>query len=148
MRRSWTIPFARWPVFFALAILCLVLRENYPFSNYPMYSSFAPKAYFIYLADANGQALAALRFGLTTPGLKKIFESRRRQIARERGETGSDLAAADRAAGIALLRYLEKLPAVQRQPPGLLRGLQVRRVNILWKKGVIEAETRTLAQRD
>ena len=138
---------ARWPVFFALTILCLVARENYPFSNYPMYSSFKRKSYYIYLADEIGKPLATSRFGLTTPGLKKIFESQRRAAFTREDETGGpDSALADRSAGVALLRYLEGLPVVRRQPPSLLRGLQVRRVNLFWKPERIEAETEIIAQ--
>ena len=138
---------ARWPVFSALTILCLVAGENYPFSNYPMYSSFKRKSYYVYLADKMGQPLATSRFGLTTPGLKKIFESQRRAAFTRDDETASpDSALADRSAGVALLRYLEGLPVVRRQRPDLLPGLQVRRVNLFWKSGRIEAETQIVAQ--
>ena len=137
----------RWPVLFGLTILCLIARENYPFSNFPMYSSFAKSSYYIYLADGTGQPLATSRFGLTTTGLKKIFESNRRAEFRvDKGTAKPDSALADRAAAAALLRYLDQLPDVRRQPPELLHGLQVRRVNLLWKAGRIEAETITIAQ--
>lgn len=139
---------ARWTIFFTLTLLCLALGENYPFSNYPMYSDFTPRSYYIYLADAEGRPVATTRFGLTTPRLKKIFESHRRKAARQAEQGRSDAAATDRSAGLALLDHLEKLPAVQRQSPKLLRGLQVRRVNLLWRAGRIEAGTQTIAQRD
>src|SRR5262245_47346305 len=69
---------ARWPGFSALTCQRLDVGGNYAFSNYPMYSSFVRWSYYIYLADKMGQPLATCRFALTTPGLKKIFESRRR----------------------------------------------------------------------
>jgi hypothetical protein len=47
-----------WPVFIAFSLLRLILRENYPFSNFPMYSSFAKKSFVIYLADASCNALS------------------------------------------------------------------------------------------
>jgi hypothetical protein len=113
-----------------------------------MYSSFAKKSYYIYLADAQGRPLATNRFGLTTPGLKKVFESKRRAEIRKRKNAGEpDAAWANRAAGVSLLRYLEELPAVQRQEPSLLPGLQVRRVNLLWKAGRIDSTSTTVAQR-
>ena len=137
----------RWPVFYALTILCLVLRENYPFSNFPMYSSFAKNSYYIYLADKTGEPLATRRFGLTTPGLKKIFESKRRSaFRRSEGTAKPDSAILDQAAGAALLDYLERLPAVQPQRRSILRGLQVRRVNLFCNAGRIEAGTEIVAQ--
>jgi len=107
-----------------------------------MYSSFAKNSYYIYLSDNTGQPLATTRFGLTTPGLKKIFESKRR--AEFKGKTGP--IDADSVAGAALLRYLEELPVVQQQSPGLLHGLQVQRVNLLWKSGRIEADSKSIAR--
>ena len=59
--------------------LCLLLRENYPFSNFPMYSSFSHRTYFIHLADAQGSALSTRQFGLSNSTMKKIFDRYRRQ---------------------------------------------------------------------
>ncbi len=113
-----------------------------------MYSSFAKNSYYIYLADAEGQPLATNRFGLTTPGMKKIFESKRRAaIKKDEDAHDREPLWADRAAGGSLLQYLEGLPAVQKQKPSLLPGLQVRRVNLLWKAGRIESTTKIVAQR-
>lgn len=137
----------RWPALFGLTVLCLVLQENYPFSNFPMYSSFAKNSYYVYLADGNGQPLATTRFGLTTPGMKKIYESRRRAaIKKDKEAHNQDSFWADRAAGASLLQYLEGLPALQKQKSSLLPGLEVRRVNLLWKAGRIESTTRIVAQ--
>jgi hypothetical protein len=148
MIRWLPVHWTRWTIFLVFTFLCLVLGENYPFSNFPMYSDFTPRSYYIYLADAEGRAVATTRFGLTTPRLKKIFESHRRKSARSNDQLRRDPAATDRSAGLALLDHLEKLPAVQRQPPKLRRGLQVRRVNLFWRAGRIEAATHTIARRD
>ena len=138
---------ASWPIFFALTVLCLVAQENYPFSNFPMYSSFAPKSYLVYLADATGQPLPTFRFGLSTADLKKVFNSKRQPLFRlEKGAAKPKPATADRIAGAEVLRHLEKLPAVRGQRPSLLPGLQVRRVDLRWKNGRIETETTTIAQ--
>lgn len=111
-----------------------------------MYSSFARNSYYVYLADAAGHPLATRRFGLTTPNLKKIFESKRR--AQFRQADGGGVRNVDEAAGIAVLRYLEELPVVQSRQRALLPGLQIRRVDILWKAGRITAETRIVAQHE
>ena len=91
--------------------------------------------------------MATSRFGLTTPGLKKIFNRGAGRLSRTTMKRPDPIQALkDRSAGVALLRYLEGLPVVRRQRPGLLRGLQVRRVNLFWKSGRIEAETQIVAQ--
>ncbi len=61
-----------------VTVLCLVLRENYPFSHFPMYSSFSNETYFLYLTDAAGQPIATSRLGLSSSTLKKIFDRQRR----------------------------------------------------------------------
>jgi hypothetical protein len=150
--QSWAIrqwlrsTFCRWPVFLVISALCLAFGENYPFSNFPMYSSFAKNSYFIYLADAAGRPLATSRFGLTTPGLKKIFESQRRAYFRASPASREESGTADKTAGVSLLHYIEQLPVVQARSRALLRGLQVRRVNILWTKSGITEQTEVVAQ--
>ncbi len=58
-----------------LTLICLVVEEQYPFSNFPMYSSFGDRTYYIYLADGAGQPLATKpTAGMTTPTLKKVFD--------------------------------------------------------------------------
>ena len=137
----------RWPVLIAITGLCLAVGENYPFSNFPMYSAFAKNSYYLYLADAAGRPLPTTRFGVTTSRLKKIFELKRRALFRVKaGATKPEPAAVDRAAGAALLQYLEMLPAVRSQKSSLLRGLQVRRVGIFWKAASLRTDTQTLAQ--
>jgi hypothetical protein len=142
----WKSRASSWPVFIAVTLLCLILRENYPFSNFPMYSSFAKKSFVIYLTDASGNALPTARFGLGTSTLQKIFGAKRvRQPSQQsRGKTqASEL---DKAAAIGLLQYLDELPVVRARRDASLHGLQVRRINIVWKAGRISSTTETLAQ--
>ena len=61
-----------------MTVLCLALRENYPFSNFPMYSSFNNRTYYLYLTDARGNPIKTRQFGLSSSGLKKIFDRYRR----------------------------------------------------------------------
>ena len=39
----------RYQCLLVMVLLCLVLRENYPFSNFPMYSSSGKHTYYLYL---------------------------------------------------------------------------------------------------
>ncbi len=130
-----------------MTVLCLVLGENYPFSNFPMYSSFTHHTYFLYLTDAKGQALKTRQFGLTSSALKKIFDrSRRKELERFEGSGSARVSLAEEAAAHSLLRYLEGL--VAKKPPArkLLAGLQVRHVRVSQKADALSFETRTLVQ--
>ncbi len=53
--------------------------EFYPLSSYPMYSHFDGLDYYVYLADADGAAVACKDFGITAPKLKKRFKGELKQ---------------------------------------------------------------------
>ena len=56
--------------------LCLMLKENYPFSNFPMYSSFSDHTFFVYVADANDQPIAIeVLTAIRTGRLKKVYDT-------------------------------------------------------------------------
>ncbi len=65
-----------------VTLACLLVREQYPFSNFPMYSGFGRNTYYVYLADGNGTPIPALTtMGVSTPTLKKMFAD---EMAKER----------------------------------------------------------------
>lgn len=65
---------------FALTTACLVLQEQFPFSNFPMYSSFSSHTFYVYLADGNGRPIPALTsLGMSTATLKKIYATELRK---------------------------------------------------------------------
>jgi hypothetical protein len=131
----------------AMVLLGLVLRENYPFSHFPMFSSFGSKSYFIYLADSHGTPLRTRQFGLSNSTLKKIFDRHRRAELRHFADAGQErVPRAEAAAGDALLRYLDGL--TKNRPPAkrLLPGLRVEHVRLQQKGSALVLETRTVAR--
>ena len=57
--------------------VCFVVRENFPFSHFPMYSSFSDYSYYIYFTDGKGEPVPILDLsGHKTSGLKKIYDKR------------------------------------------------------------------------
>lgn len=59
-----------------IAALCLLLKENFPFTHYPMYSNFEDQTYYVWVADRDGnpfplQKLTSLRTGR----LKKVYNN-------------------------------------------------------------------------
>lgn len=130
-----------------MTLLCLGLRENYPFSNFPMYSSFSHRTYFLYLTDARGEPIKTPQFGLSSSALKKIFDRARRQELEHFENSGSArVALAEQAAAQSLLRYLDGLAAGQPCARKLVAGLQVRQVRVQQEADALLLETRTLAR--
>ncbi|MFT4546610.1 MAG: hypothetical protein ACI8XO_000648 [Verrucomicrobiales bacterium] len=85
-----------------LVALSLVLKnpdgraEYYPFSNYPMYSQFDERDYFVYLADQDGKALPSKEtFRITTPKVKKRFKKVLGKVAKELGKKKREVDGAD-----------------------------------------------------
>ena len=60
----------------SFTLLCLALKENFPFSHYPMYSNFEDQTYYVWLADREGkpipsQTVTYMRLGK----IKKVYNS-------------------------------------------------------------------------
>lgn len=130
-----------------MTLLCLGLRENYPFSHFPMYSSFSTRTYYLYLVDAAGQPLRTGEFGLSTSGLKKIFDRYRRIELKHFAQAGDErVPRAEQAAGQSLLRYLDGLSEGRPEATKLLAGLQVQHVLVRQDAHNVVLETRTMAR--
>jgi hypothetical protein len=131
----------------AMTLLSLGLRENYPFSHFPMFSSFSNHTYFIHLADADGTALRTRQFGLSNSGMKKIFDRYRRAELNHFANAGNErVPLAEAAAGQSLLRYLDGLAAARPAARKLLPGLQVQHVKVQQESNNLVFETRTIAR--
>jgi hypothetical protein len=129
-----------------MTLLCLGLRENYPFSNFPMYSSFSSRTYYIYLTDAKGAALRTKQFGLSSSGLKKIFDGYRRRELKNFANSGRErVPLAEEAAAQSLVRYLDGLAAARPQAKKLLTGLQVHHISLRQDAHDLVLEKRTMA---
>jgi hypothetical protein len=130
-----------------MTILCLGLRENYPFSNFPMYSSFSHRTYYLYLTDAKGAAIRTKEFGLSSSALKKIFDRYRRQELRRFQDAGPDrVQLAEASAGQLLLRYLDGLSADRPKAAAMLAGLRVQHVRVSQRDDALNLETHVVAQ--
>ncbi|HEY2712446.1 MAG TPA: hypothetical protein VGI60_08025 [Chthoniobacterales bacterium] len=130
-----------------VTVLCLVLRENYPFSHFPMYSSFSNETYFLYLTDAAGQPIATTRLGLSSSTLKKIFDRQRRSNLRKyRTADSARFRLADQAAAQSVLEYLDGLAAHVPSAGKLLQGARVQRAMVREKSGAVALETEALAK--
>ncbi len=76
----------------AIAALCLGLKENFPFTHYPMYSDFSDETYYVWLADSQGNPIASQSVtGLRLGRIKKVYNkgllAARETVGEKQGET-------------------------------------------------------------
>jgi hypothetical protein len=67
-----------WPWFVASIVLGFIIRENFPFSHWPMYSNFSRESGYVYIVNGAGQPIAAATLFETAPRLRRQFERERR----------------------------------------------------------------------
>ena len=83
----------------AFALFCWVslkVKENFPFSNYPMYGDPDPVSEFYHLTDAEGKPLAVRTLtGVTCPQVGKILRKRGDDRGKQLGVRRKNLAAAE-----------------------------------------------------
>lgn len=117
-----------WRVIVLVAAL-LVIGERFPFSYFPMYSSFDPVADFYYVTDGSGQPLACVAaFGTSTANVKKMFRARLRVLVAARGATEFEATLAERSrVGEEMIAYLRHLGAARGTavPDGPVRLMHV-----------------------
>ena len=125
----------------------LILREEFPFSHFPMYSSFTNKASYVYLATASGEPLPTVATaGMLTGNLKKVFETDLQKARKRAGARGKVTDQERRASGE---RVLAGVKAWQATQTGTAAGTPVARlydVNILLHNHRFEKQTRLLAE--
>jgi len=140
----------RFKCLLVMTLLCLGLRENYPFSNFPMFSSFNGHTYLLYLTDAQGTVVSSTRLGMQTSALKKIFDTQRREELKKTSGSSKAAQAAlvEHMAGEALLRYIDRQGSVQPQIQNLLHGLRVQQLTIRLEGHDLVFETRTIATQE
>ena len=121
----------------------LILKENYPFSHFPMYSSpTAQRAYYM-VTDAEGRPLPISTLtGVTLPKIGKMHwrkSQERESMVRETGK--DDTAGRDEDIGREICTMLRQQAA--RRGQTLPQGIQLFRVEILYDDGKIK-ETKQL----
>ena len=73
-------------------LLSLQLEENYPFSNYPMYSNPSPERPYYMITDGEGKALPIQTLtGVTCPKIGKIYRTKSEKLAKELDVRAVDL---------------------------------------------------------
>ncbi|HSJ04271.1 MAG TPA: hypothetical protein VK956_17525 [Verrucomicrobium sp.] len=85
----------KYPPLTALLIytgLSLAFKENYPFSNYPMYSNPSSERPYYTIADGEGKPIAVQKLtGVTCPKIGKIFRKKAEEEAKKHDIKAKDL---------------------------------------------------------
>jgi len=118
--------------------------EFYPFSNFPMYSSFSSETYYVYVTDLDDQPVAVVPFsGKALSNIKKIYD---RELKRKKDELGGSIKMADlplearEESGEITLAWL----AANGPRSDVLEkmgGLRLKQVNIRYDGASIQKET-------
>ncbi len=130
--------FCRHPFFamFVLIGVSLAVKENYPFSHFPMYGNPGPSTTYLYIAEAredgSHEPLPVRELaGITAPKVKKIFGSRVDAYCKENSRKEDTLSDRELASiGQDILDYLRPLAVKRskgREPmPDKMALIQVR----------------------
>jgi hypothetical protein len=69
-----------------ITLFNFTLKENFPFSNYPMYSRLSSKTYFILVTDDCDRRIPLKsRFGIAADFLKRLFKHEVEIVAADKG---------------------------------------------------------------
>src|SRR5215470_18604861 len=87
----------------ATILIGLAVGEWYPFSSFPMYSRFAPQAWYVFVTDGSDQVVPTQPyFGVSAMPLRRMFETRALALR----AAGASVQEAETQAAVDLLRYL------------------------------------------
>ena len=94
--------------FFLVLVACWIIRDNYPFSHFPMYDKFPDHTYYIFVKNGDDEPIAFQKTtGTRTAGFKKPYDKELNAIRKELGKRKRELTAAEREP--AGLRALQRL---------------------------------------
>ena len=73
-------------VFLGITLMCIWVKENYPFTHNPMYANLPPRVRYYYVVDENGDNVPFRKaFGYSLIDLMRKIKDRRKDLAEERG---------------------------------------------------------------
>lgn len=151
---SWARSAARWiarsetqPLVF-LTIACLLIGEQYPFSDFPMYSSFGRSTYYVYLADGSDQPLSTYgAIGVSTATFKKMYETALRAEMRKLRVSRKQLTDEQlRSFGTRVLSELRSSPAASAEGRRFADVVRLYEVQVRLTEGELKKETRLIAE--
>lgn len=133
----------------ALILFCVIsitLKENYPFSNFPMYSNPSPERPYYMLANGQGEPIpVAVLTGVTCPKVGKIYRTECQKVADKLDMNKDKLPPAQKQAiGEKMFAYFRDEAASRKQV--LPDKLQLIRKEISYQNGAIAETSEVIAK--
>jgi hypothetical protein len=125
-------------------IVCLIAKENFPFSNFPMYSRpGAERGYFL-ITDGDGQPIPVGSLtGVTASQVGKAYRKKSKELGRSTNPlSGQSRAERDRIVGTEIFQLLREQSA--RRGKDLPEKLQLHLVEIRFEDGEVKEKKRVL----
>jgi hypothetical protein len=120
----------------------LVLKETYPFSHFPMYSSPRATRFYYLVTDSEGQPLPVAKLtGVTPPKIGKMHARKRQERSSALDKAGEDRAKRNYEIGREICAMLRD--QATRRGQALPPGIQLIRVEVRYNDGKLE-ETREI----
>lgn len=123
--------------------------EFYPFSNFPMYASFSPGTYYVYVSDLHDKPIAVgTTFGIAISNVKKAYDRKLTTLKEQASGKGkrADLPLEmKRIAADAVLNWLTENspnPAVVKT----LGGIRLHEVNVTYRDGRVSKDGRQVGE--
>lgn len=133
-------------------LFSLIIKEQYPFSHYPMYSGWSHRTHYFYITNSEGPVQAKRIFKVSVPRTKKIYGGIVNDIGDERDLPNHELSDADFAeAGRRLLMKLrdEAPPRRRERFAEIIEGdLSLVRVDIIREGKEFKTEERVIVTTD
>ena len=123
--------------------------EWYPFSNFPMYSSFEDFTYYVFVTDLHDKPIAlSAVFGASTSNVKKAYD---RKLTNSKKASGSKLRRTDlplEIRSVAAREVLTLLAANAAKQPEVraLGGLRLHQVDIGFSDGAMTKKTAAVGE--
>jgi hypothetical protein len=123
--------------------------EWYPFSNFPMYSTFEPATYYVYVTDLKDKPVALSDvFSTSTSNVKKAYDRKLKNSKKSSGDKGkrSELPLDQRR--VAAKEVLEWLTtsASKKDLVQALGGIRLHQVDIVFRDGVVSKSTTAVGE--
>lgn len=123
--------------------------EFYPFSNFPMYSRFAPETYYVFVTDLKDEPIAVGRtFGTAISNAKKSYDQKLTNLKKKAGGKGRKADLPDEARRVAadeVLRWLAE-SAPDRALVRTHGGLRLHHVDVIFKDGQVSKHSRQVGE--
>ena len=139
-RLLWHTPLTALAIF---VIVCLIAKENFPFSNFPMYSRPAAERGYFLVTDGEGQAIpVGTLTGVTASQVGKAYRKKSKELAQTVRVSGQSRSDRDRLVGAEIFQMLREQAA--KRVKDIPAKLQLHLVEIRFEDGKIKEKRRVL----